>query len=78
MRESMTTKRSINSRKVAVEGLFPRTVKIGGGIIAHSLKFYLIALEHDTKHLFGFWHGGRFSQNYRKLFWESPSEILKK
>ena len=32
----------------------------------------------DLMQQFGFWHGGRFSQDYRKLFGESPSETLKK
>jgi AraC family ethanolamine operon transcriptional activator len=27
---------------------------------------------------FGFWHAGRFSQDYKALFGESPSETLKK
>ena len=32
----------------------------------------------DLAHQFGFWHMGRFSQDYKQMFGELPSETLKR
>ena len=49
----------------------------------HAIRRVLKSAPAKTKlvglmHQFGFWHAGRFSQDYRTLFGESPSETLKK
>ncbi|UAJ73374.1 helix-turn-helix domain-containing protein [Synechocystis sp. PCC 7339] len=49
----------------------------------HAIHRVLKSADPDTTivslmHKFGFWHAGRFSLDYKKLFGESPSETLKK
>ncbi|MBE9204155.1 helix-turn-helix domain-containing protein [Synechocystis salina LEGE 06099] len=49
----------------------------------HAIHRVLKSADPETRitslmHQFGFWHAGRFSMDYKKLFGESPSETLKK
>jgi AraC family ethanolamine operon transcriptional activator len=49
----------------------------------HAIRRVLKYADPDTTiislmHQFGFWHAGRFSLDYKKLFGESPSDTLKK
>jgi AraC family ethanolamine operon transcriptional activator len=49
----------------------------------HAIRRVLKSADPNTTivslmHKFGFWHAGRFSVDYKKLFGESPSETLKK
>ncbi len=49
----------------------------------HAMRRVLKSADPGTTivslmHKFGFWHPGRFSLDYKKLFEESPSETLKK
>lgn len=49
----------------------------------HAIRRVLRYADPDTTivsvmHKFGFWHAGRFSVDYKKLFGESPSDTLKK
>jgi AraC family ethanolamine operon transcriptional activator len=48
----------------------------------HAIRRVLKSASPQSKlvplmHQFGFWHPGRFSQDYKTLFGESPSETLK-